>query len=364
MQINLMDENGQPVDLSKESKAKAWVFVFPGKNLSLSGQNDNMDIVRKKVRASVEGVKKRAEYMGVSVDDVRFFGAYYDETKRQYILDYNNNGTLNDGVTKLADDIIEARICHYGKLHKLPQAAAEMSGVGFFGHCFGGMVVASLEQALYENLQKRGVSEESAAKVLTQAKSCLTNPMLRIDRMPAFFETFAFVNCSDVLLSEHPEYKGVRENLLKVSGFHEEQLFHYNMNSNLWQYPENPEMRYFQVKGAKSLRVLMASSLDVPPRENIDRHIRQVLEVSENQHLSPDAWTNYVQLQKRYAGGHELKCLISPMNLHESEKAQEIQQMYLERIGDKLQNIVLSQARFNERVRFLLTQRGNKSKNS
>ncbi len=357
MQINLMDENGQPVDLSKESKTKAWLFVFPGKNLSLSGQNNDMSAVQQKVMASIEGVKKRAEYMGVKADEVRFFGAYYDETERQYILDYNNKGIINSGVTKLADDIIEARLCFNGKLHKPLQASAEMAGVGFFGHCFGGMVASSLEQALHDNLQQRGVAEATSEKILSSAKSTLTNPMLNVERMPRFFDTFAFVNCSDAMLSENEEYKGVRENILSFSGFRDDQLFHYNMNSNLWRYPEKADMKYFRMKNAKHLHVLMASALDTPSQEMMDGHIRQLLGIKKDQQMSPDMWVNYVQLQNRYAGGHELRCIISPMNLQESAQAQKIQQLYLALTGDQLKKITEAQAAFNMRMRAVIAKK-------
>lgn len=210
MQINLIDENRNPVDLSNEDPNKIWIFNLQGKNLSLKASGGNLDRVLQNAAASIEGLKKRLEHMGEDLSNCRIFGAYYSETDRKHVIDYNNNGVINPGVTALAESIIQMKV---GSDKRLPASAVAkgMGSVMYVGHCYGGMLVSSMESALDKGLRRRGYSQEESAETLTKSKAILTNVPLELKRQPKYFDTFSFKNCSDYMLQTVPEYKPMHE---------------------------------------------------------------------------------------------------------------------------------------------------------
>ncbi len=338
MKIVVVDKNGFPVDLKQEDKTKSWAFVFPGKNLSPSLLSGGMEQVRQKVTASISGVRDRLEYSGFKSDDCLFYGVYYEHPDRQDIVDYNTDEFVDVAVDEFAECLLQARICSDdGHLHKPLQAAAEMGGMMFFGHCYGGMIVSSLERALLQNLRQKGVKETYIEKILEAPKAALTNPMVSVERMPKFFDTFSLVNCSDALFREDESYEKLQEDLLTYSGFRKEQLFVYHENPEQWKYPESNQMTYLKINGAKNLKVLFASSFDPPSRETIDAKVYSELEkefdVFDLQHMTSEQKEKVTLLQNRLVGGHELRCLIKPLNIKDSEFMQKLLSMYLSEVS-------------------------------
>lgn len=334
MEITLVDDKGNKVDLSKENPDKPWVFIFSGKNLSPASHDGKMEIVLRNARNSIEGMKRRLEYTGAEISDCRFFAAYYDKAQTQDAVEYNRDGKVNSGVEKVAAEIVRAKICDLsGKVHRPQLAAAGMGGVMFYGHCYGGMVVSALEKALERQLEAKGLVSRAREEVLKAPKAVLVNPPVLIDKLPRYFDTFSMINCSDYILQSKPEYQGVAADLLKYGNFDKKQLFHYDDNPRKWKIPEDYKMRYLKVKGANELRMLMVNSMEVPEEEMVDKKIQADIGISRQQveaeSINENLSEKYFNLQKKYAGGHELSCIIKPLNLYNSEFMQKLQGVYL-----------------------------------
>lgn len=334
MEITLVDDKGCEVDLSNENPNKAWVFIFSGKNLSPASHGGNIEIVLKNARGSIEGMKRRLEYAGAEIEGCRFFAAYYNKAQTQEVVEYNQDGKVNSGVEKIAAEIVRTKICDLsGNVHRPQLAAAEMGGVMFYGHCYGGMIVSALENALKRQLEAKGVAVKACEEILKAPKAVLVNPPVNIDKLPRHFDTFSVVNCSDYILQSKPEYRSVTADFLKYSGFDKSQLFHYDDNPRNWKIPEEYKMRYLKLKGADDLRMLMVNSMEVPETETIDKRIHADLGITrrqiETEDVNADLSEKYFNLQKKYVGGHELSCIIKPLNLRNSEFMQKLQGIYL-----------------------------------
>ncbi len=351
MKITLVDEKGKAVDLSKENKAQPWVFIFQGKNLSPQSYGGCVDKVLTNAQSGIEGMKRRLEFVGVDTANCRFFAAWYDDAARKINVDYNREGKIDSGVEKLADDIIKSRLTSpSGKLYGATRASHEMGGVMFFGHCFGGMVVSSLERALENQLNEKLPLTEDVSKILQESKAVLVNPMLRVSCMPKYFDTFALANCSDYFLHCVPEYAEIKEDLLLYGGFDEKQLFHYNREASGWRYPQGCHMHYMKIKKSHDLRLLVVNSFDMPSEEQVNAQVKRESRNSDD----------YQRLLDKYAGGHELSGLIKPLNIKTSRFMQQLQSVYLQQTAVQFSKAKEAQEGLNQQLKKIQTACGSK----
>lgn len=90
-------------------------------------------------------------------------------------------------------------------------------------------------------------------------------------------------------------------------------------------------MKYMRVRGHHNYRMLMVNSMEIPTLKMLDAEIEHKTGLTRQNSEQGNQTDNetFMDCQKAIVGGHELSCLVKPINIRESEFMQKLQSVYL-----------------------------------
>lgn len=355
MYIKLINEQGEPVDLNKLEQSKPWVMIFPGSGLNLKDCG-SAEVVEKQ---SVDSINKWKNYLtqeNANIDNCEFICAYYSATESVDVGRYDRDGQILNGIRDIANQILKAKVIDR-EGYKLPveTAVERMSKLMMIGHCRGGMVVSGIERVIVESLQKNNYAQDETYQIVSAPKAVLSSVPLTFSRQPQFFDTFSYLNCSDNAML-NPDYCcGIMvDEMVEQCGFEKNNLFKYRSDHDQWKIPDECKIKFVLPKGKKNQRMLVVSSLEIPKIDDFEYAIWQKKGIKRTVYNASTGENEinqeYLKLQKRMVGGHNLSCFDNVFNLESSPFMQSVNKAFRSGVKaqlDKVQGACALRAEYN-----------------